>query len=128
MSEEDVRTIVIDNGSDTIKAGFSGDVDPKAIVSNVIGRLRRPVGGNAKDFYVGITQKCLWLFDNNSEVVAYYKLKRIQTVQTNSNYLFIRFISPEETIKILSQSEEIANYSLQILMSLSIICKTNSKF
>ena len=53
MSEEDVRTIVIDNGSDTIKAGFSGDVDPKAIVSNVIGRLRRPVGGNAKDFYVG---------------------------------------------------------------------------
>ena len=82
----------------------------------------------AKDFYVGITQKCLWLFDNNSEVVAYYKLKRIQTVQTNSNYLFIRFISPEETIKLLSQSEEIANYSLQILMSLSIICKTNSKF
>lgn len=38
MSEDDVRTVVIDNGSDTCKAGFAGDGDPKTIFSSIVGR------------------------------------------------------------------------------------------
>jgi len=38
--EDEVRAVVIDNGSDTIKAGFAGDDEPRSIIPNVDGRIR----------------------------------------------------------------------------------------
>merc|ERR1712166_754022 len=54
--EDEVRAVVIDNGSDTIKAGFAGDDEPRSIIPNVDGRhqMRNPiVGVGAKEIYVG---------------------------------------------------------------------------
>ena len=56
MSEEDVQTLVIDNGSGMIKAGFSGDEAPVSVFPSVVGRPKyraQLVGGNAKDVFVG---------------------------------------------------------------------------
>jgi len=54
----DVRTIVIDNGSDTIKAGFSGDDSPRIIFPTLTGRERywsekTDLSSKGKGFYVG---------------------------------------------------------------------------
>ena len=55
MSEENIQTILIDNGSSLIRAGFGGDEAPKAIVPSVIGRpkYKGKLGSDAKDFFVG---------------------------------------------------------------------------
>ena len=56
MSEEDVITIVIDNGSGSIKAGFNGDEEPKKVFPSVIGRPYKgqiSATGKTKDFFVG---------------------------------------------------------------------------
>ena len=54
----DARTIVIDNGSDTIKAGFSGDDSPRSIFPTLTGRERywsekTDLNLKGKGFYVG---------------------------------------------------------------------------
>jgi len=41
--DDEVRSIVIDNGSGTCKAGFSGDDAPRAVFSSVIGKPRHQV-------------------------------------------------------------------------------------
>jgi len=54
--EEEVTAVVIDNGSDSCKAGFSGDDEPKSSTPSVVGRPKHPgaiVGIGAKDSYVG---------------------------------------------------------------------------
>jgi actin-related protein len=38
----DVTTIVIDNGSGMIKAGFGGDDAPRAVFGTIMGRVRYP--------------------------------------------------------------------------------------
>ena len=53
---DDPASIVIDNGSGTCKAGFSGDDAPRAIFPSIIGRPRFRgvmVGMGQKDSYVG---------------------------------------------------------------------------
>jgi actin len=53
---EDVNTIVIDNGSGIIKAGFAGDASPCAVFPTVIGRLSRTATvckTSFKDQYTG---------------------------------------------------------------------------
>eukprot|EP00761_Pharyngomonas_kirbyi_P014624 gb/GECH01014654.1/.p1 GENE.gb/GECH01014654.1/~~gb/GECH01014654.1/.p1 ORF type:complete len:382 (+),score=96.15 gb/GECH01014654.1/:1-1146(+) len=50
------QAIVIDNGSGTIKAGFSGDDLPKHIFSNFVGRPRHKkvmMGGLEGDYFIG---------------------------------------------------------------------------
>ncbi|XP_026405355.1 actin-1-like [Papaver somniferum] len=37
---ERIQTLVVDNGSETIKAGFAGDDAPKAVFPNTVGRPR----------------------------------------------------------------------------------------
>ena len=54
--EEEYRTVVIDNGSGTIKAGFAGDFTPHTVFPSIVGRSRMPhvmVGLNMKDSYIG---------------------------------------------------------------------------
>ena len=51
MSEEDVRTIVIDLGSDTIKAGFAGDDEPRYVFQCT--DRRRIYDKSIMDFSVG---------------------------------------------------------------------------
>ena len=56
MSEEDVQTLVIDNGSGMCKAGFSGDEAPRSVFPSVVGRPKyraQFAGGNSKDVFVG---------------------------------------------------------------------------
>ncbi|OMJ65823.1 hypothetical protein SteCoe_37570 [Stentor coeruleus] len=54
MSE--IVTLVIDNGFDTCKAGFSGDDGPRAVFPNIVGRpcmLGAIVGTKQKEVYIG---------------------------------------------------------------------------
>ena len=41
---EESRTIVLDNGSNKIKAGFAGDDAPRSVFPTVVGRPRYKVG------------------------------------------------------------------------------------
>jgi actin beta/gamma 1 len=53
---EEVRALVIDNGSEMIKAGFAGDDAPRAVFPSIVGRPRYPgvmLGAGFKDSYVG---------------------------------------------------------------------------
>ena len=58
MSDE-VQTLVIDNGSHAIKAGFSGDETPRAVLPSIVGRPKYPRyvqvlhGSEIKDTYIG---------------------------------------------------------------------------
>lgn len=56
MAEEDVQSLVIDNGSGMMKAGFAGDDAPRAVFATIVGRPKHPgimVGLDEKDAYVG---------------------------------------------------------------------------
>ena len=57
MNFDDVPAVVIDNGSDTCKAGFSSDETPRTVIPSIVGRPRRAIGmiGMEEDniFYVG---------------------------------------------------------------------------
>ncbi|CAF3933222.1 unnamed protein product [Rotaria sp. Silwood1] len=56
MSGQEVVALVIDNGSDTCKAGFAGDIAPRAVFPSIVGRPRdqdATVGMGQKDSYVG---------------------------------------------------------------------------
>lgn len=56
MNDKDAYSVIIDNGSGWIKAGFVGDDDPLAVFPTVIGRPKMPgimVGMDQKDSYVG---------------------------------------------------------------------------
>lgn len=56
MNEKDAYSVIIDNGSGWIKAGFVGDDDPLSVFPTVIGRPKMPgimVGMDQKDSYVG---------------------------------------------------------------------------
>lgn len=56
MAEEDVQSLVVDNGSGMMKAGFAGDDAPRAVFGTTVGRPKHPgimVGLDEKDAYVG---------------------------------------------------------------------------
>lgn len=50
---EDLATIVIDNGSYMIRAGFAGDDAPISVFPSVVGRPVYSVGKRRKDCYIG---------------------------------------------------------------------------
>ena len=53
---EDPQAVVIDNGSNTIKAGFAGDDAPRSVFSTVVGRPRVPgivVGMDQQHVFMG---------------------------------------------------------------------------
>ena len=45
MEYEEFTTMVLDNGSDTIKAGYSGSGNPWAIFPAIVGRHGCSIGG-----------------------------------------------------------------------------------
>ncbi|KAJ5073811.1 actin [Anaeramoeba ignava] len=52
----DSETIIIDNGSSTIKTGFGGDDTPRAVFPTIIGRPNKEkvvTGSPSKDYFVG---------------------------------------------------------------------------
>ena len=49
---DEYNSIVIDNGTSTIRAGFGGEEDPHTVFSSVVGCPRRR-GMGLKDYYVG---------------------------------------------------------------------------
>ncbi|KAK4881199.1 hypothetical protein RN001_004518 [Aquatica leii] len=56
MFDEDRAALVIDNGSDTCKAGFAGEDEPRAVFSSIVGRPRYQsimIEVGHQDAYVG---------------------------------------------------------------------------
>ena len=54
MCDDDIATVVIDNGSYTCKVGFAGDDAPRKVFPSSIGRPRhRNSVTGTKDMYVG---------------------------------------------------------------------------
>ncbi|RLN93079.1 hypothetical protein BBJ28_00024190 [Nothophytophthora sp. Chile5] len=56
MADEDVQALVIDNGSGTCMAGFSGDDAPRAVFPSIVGRPKQlgvMVDTERKETYVG---------------------------------------------------------------------------
>jgi len=56
MSAEEPTSLVVDNGSGMVKAGFAGDDAPRAVFPSIVGRPRHKgvmVGMGQKDSYVG---------------------------------------------------------------------------
>jgi len=54
--EEEIKAVVVDNGSGMVKAGFAGDDAPRATFPSIVGRPRHKgvmVGMGEKDSYVG---------------------------------------------------------------------------
>ncbi|XP_060108147.1 actin, cytoplasmic 1-like [Heteronotia binoei] len=54
--DDDIATLVVDNGSGMCKAGFAGDDAPRAVFPSIVGRPRHQglmVGMGQKDSYVG---------------------------------------------------------------------------
>ena len=53
--DDDIQSIVLDCGTGTCKAGFSGDDGPRCLIPSVVGRPRHPsvMMGDAKDGFVG---------------------------------------------------------------------------
>ena len=55
--EEELQSIVIDNGSYMIKAGFADDDEPRDVFPSIVGHLNDRLGlkdsGRWADFYVG---------------------------------------------------------------------------
>ncbi|CAL4091797.1 unnamed protein product [Meganyctiphanes norvegica] len=56
MCDDDVKSLVVDNGSGVCKAGFAGDDAPRAVFPSIVGRPKHQgvmVGMGQKDSYVG---------------------------------------------------------------------------
>ncbi|XP_053128762.1 actin, clone 302-like [Hemicordylus capensis] len=53
MADNDITTLVIDNGSAMCKVGFAGDDAPRAVFPSIVGRPRHQSGMGQKDSYVG---------------------------------------------------------------------------
>ena len=56
MLDDDNDPIIIDLGSDTLKAGFASDDNPKVLMPMMLGEPKAPgilVGMDQKDYYVG---------------------------------------------------------------------------
>ena len=56
MAEASVASLVIDNGSSTMKVGYAGDDSPRSVFPTVLGNIKNPVflvGMNRKDEFVG---------------------------------------------------------------------------
>lgn len=56
MADQSSNTIVIDNGSGVIKAGFAGDNQPSVKFPSIVGRPRnerRMIGAHDKDLFIG---------------------------------------------------------------------------
>lgn len=54
--DDSIQTIIVDNGSGTMKFGIAGDDAPKSCFPTVIGRPKQPgqmVGMDQKDIYFG---------------------------------------------------------------------------
>ena len=56
VSDASNAVLVIDNGSDTLKAGFAGNDAPRAVFPTIVGRPRRQADISdtiKEDFYIG---------------------------------------------------------------------------
>ena len=49
----EVSTVVVDNGSYTIRAGIGGESEPQTIIPTIIGRQSKGLLPGSKDVYVG---------------------------------------------------------------------------
>lgn len=43
MEDTDIAALVIENGSETCKAGFAGDSNPRALIPSIVGRPKQEV-------------------------------------------------------------------------------------
>eukprot|EP01083_Nonionella_stella_P065769 172574_1 len=102
--------IVIDNGTRSIKAGFSGDKQPRAVVPTIVGHHRYHwngvmVGMGIKDFYVGdecVTKRGILCVNYPIENGIICDMDRMEKVWHHTLYNELR-IQPEEHVMLLTE-------------------------
>lgn len=79
--------------------------------------------------YVGISQMYMWMLRGDLSVRERIKLAKIERITEKDKTLIIEIKSvTKQKIVIETKSNEIAKQALQIIVSNSMICKTNSNF
>lgn len=107
--EEDPKAVVIDNGTGTIKAGFSGDDAPRAVFSTIVGRPKVPgimCGIDQKHVFMGEEAKQKKEILNLACPVEYGFVKDwddMEKVWHHTLYSELR-VSPEEHPVLMTES------------------------
>lgn len=101
MLEEENDPIIIDLGSDTLKAGFASDDQPKVLMPMMIGEPKGPgilVGMDQKDYYVGFEAQSKQQYLNLDFPVQKGLVKDIEMIQKMIDHLMNNELSkaPDE--------------------------------
>eukprot|EP01083_Nonionella_stella_P219363 785890_1 len=109
FEEEGYEPIVIDNGSDSIKAGWSGDDQPRVTFPTIVGQHYRyhgvMVGMHIKDWYVGdecIAKRGLLQTRNPIGHDGFCNMDYMEHVWHHTFYNELR-IQPEEHVVLLTE-------------------------
>ena len=80
VDEEESKTIVIDNGSCFIKAGFSGEEEPRSVFLNVIGTPKYKRQFSEYEYFIGNDAE-----DKGGVLILSHPIKRVMV--KNWNYV-----------------------------------------
>jgi actin-related protein len=99
--DDEAEPIIIDMGSDTLKAGFASDDHPKVMMPMMIGEPKAPgilVGMDQKDYYVGFECLSKQQFLNMEFPVQKGRVQNIESIQKMIDYLMNNELSkaPDE--------------------------------
>ncbi|KAK9074969.1 hypothetical protein SSX86_003288 [Deinandra increscens subsp. villosa] len=94
VDSEDVRPLVFDHGTGTVKAGFAGDDEPRAVFPTIVGRTRHPC------FMPGMGQRNAYLGEE---------------MHFRRGILTLRYPIQRGTVSNWDDMEEIWNYTYRML-------------
>jgi actin-related protein len=103
---EEAQTVVIDNGSGMVKAGFAGEDAPRAVFPSIVGRPKHAAsiqGGNNKNEFVGEeAQQKRGILNLNYPIAAgiVESWEDMEKVWSHTFYNELR-VAPEETTGVL---------------------------
>lgn len=106
MFTEDITAIVIDPGSLSIRAGYSGEDTPRLVMSSQVGQLNQ-MGEEEKKYYIG--ENKLNIRRDNTEILYSSKNGSIQDWDAFENLLTDIYqtqmrVSPEDYCLLISES------------------------
>lgn len=71
MCDDDVASLVVDNGSGMCKAGFAGDDAPRAVFPSIVGRPRHQVSIMYKQYLNLKPQICIIIYLGNNMLIKH---------------------------------------------------------